>query len=268
MNDFESLRDSREAGHPAARALETLAFAPEGTPRAAEVEEHVRACASCQARVAALREERARFLQARPARAFAARIEEKARRVPWWRRPVWAFGALPAAVAVALVLLVVLPRAVPREEETGDGLPVRLKGAPAVRLEVLVSREGQPAVPFREGEPLLPVDALRFRVTLPERGFVFIANQDGAGRFTRYFPASGSRGVPLEPGEHLLPGGVVLDDWRGEERITLLFSPGPLEERDVEAALRRAFERAGGLHFEDTGLPGQSVAHFHRKGTR
>jgi hypothetical protein len=67
---------------------------------------------------------------------------------------------------------------------------------------------------------------------------------------------------------HLLPGGVVLDDWRGEERITLLFSPEPLEERDVEAALRRAFEKAGGLRFEDTGLPGHSVAHFHRKGTR
>ncbi len=268
MTDFESLRGSREAGHPAARALETLAFAPEGTPRPADVEEHVRACASCQARVAALREERARFLQARPARAFAARIEERARRVPWWRRPVWAFGALPAAVAVALVLLVVLPRAVPRGGETGGELPIRLKGAPAVRLEVLVSREGQPAVALPEGEPLLPGDTLRFRVTAPERGHVFIANQDGAGRFTRYFPARGSRGVPLEPGVHLLPGGVVLDDWRGEERVTLLFSPEPLEERDVEAALRRAFEKAGGLRFEDTGLPGHSVAHFHQKGTR
>ncbi|WNG54858.1 DUF4384 domain-containing protein [Archangium gephyra] len=268
MNDFESLRESREAGHPAARVLETLAFAPEGTPRPADVEEHVRACAGCQARVAALREERARFLQARPARAFAARIEEQARRVPWWRRPVWAFGALPAAVAVALVLLVVVPRGVPRGGETGDGFPVKLKGAPGVRLEVLVSREGQPAVPFPEGAPLLPGDTLRFRVAVPERGYVFIANQDGEGRFTRYFPASGSRSVPLEPGEHLLPGGVVLDDWRGEERITVLFSPEPLEERDVEASLRRAFERAGGLRFEDTGLPGQSVAHFHRKETR
>jgi hypothetical protein len=261
MNDFESLRGSREAGHPAARALETMAFTPEGTPRPADVEEHVRACASCQARVAALREERARFLQARPARAFAARIEERARRVPWWRRPVWAFGALPAAVAVALVLLVVLPRVAPP-------LPVRLKGAPAVRLEVLVSRDGQPAAPLPEGTPLLPGDTLRFRVTVPERGHVFIANQDGEGRFTRYFPARGARGVPLEPGAHLLPGGVVLDDWQGEERITFFFSPEPLEERDIEAALRRAFERAGGLRFEDTGLPGQSVAHFHRKGTR
>jgi hypothetical protein len=268
MNDFESLRGSREAGHPAARALETLAFAPEGTPRPVEVEEHVRACASCQAHVAALREERARFLQARPARAFAARIEERARRVSWWRQPVWAFGALPAAVAVALVLLVVLPRAVPRGGDAGGELPVRFKGAPTVRLEVLVGREGQPAVPFREGEPLLPGDALRFRVTVLERGHVFIANQDGEGRFTRYFPVRGARSVGLEPGEHLLPGGVVLDDWRGEERITVLFSPEPLEERDVEAALRRAFERAGGLRFEDTGLPGQSVAHFHRKGTR
>ena len=81
-------------------------------------------------------------------------------------------------------------------------------------------------------------------------------------------PVGSSRSAPLEPGEHLLPGGVVLDDWRGEERITLLFTREPLEERDVETALRRAFERAGGLHFEDTGLPGQSVAHFHRKGTR
>lgn len=268
MSDFESLRASREAGHPSARALETLAFSPEGAPRAAEVEAHVRACVVCEARVASLREERTRFLQARPARAFAARIVEREPRVPWWRRPVWTFAALPAAVAVALVLLVVVPRAVRPVEESGGSLPVNLKGAPAVRLEVLVSREGQAAAPMPEGAPLLPGDTLRFRVFVPERGHVFIANLDDAGHFTRYFPAGDSRSAPLEPGEHLLPGGVVLDDWRGEERITLFFSREPLEERDIEAALRGAFERAGGLRFEAAGLPGESVARIHRKGTR
>ncbi|WNG33758.1 DUF4384 domain-containing protein [Archangium violaceum] len=268
MTDFEFLRASREAGHPSARALETLAFVPEGQAQAPDVEEHVRVCAACQARVAALREERARFLQARPARAFAARILERERRVSWWRRPVWAFGALPAAVALALVLLVVLPRAMRPDEQPGGSPPVHLKGAPAVRMEVLVSREGQPAMPMPEGEPLLPGDTLRFRVVVPEKGYVFIANQDDAGHFTRYFPTEGSRSVPLASGEHLLPGGVVLDDWRGEERITLLFSPEPLEERDIEATLRRAFEQAGGLRFEDSGLPGESVARFHRKGLR
>ncbi|QRN95236.1 hypothetical protein JRI60_40160 [Archangium violaceum] len=268
MSDFESLRASREAGHPSALALETLAFAPGSEPRAPDVEEHVRACASCEARVAALREERARFLQARPARAFAARVVERERRVSWWRRSVWAFGVLPAAVAVALVLLMVPPRVLQPGAEGGGALPVHLKGAPAVRLEVLVSREGRPAVPVPEGTPLLPGDTLRFRVVLPEKGHVFIANLDEAGHFTRYFPAGGTRGAPLAPGEHLLPGGVVLDDSRGEERITLLLSPEPMEERDIEAALRGAFERAGGLRFEETGLPGQSVARFHQKGTR
>ena len=265
MNGFESLRASREAGHPAALALEQLAFAPEGAPRAPEVEAHVRACGSCQSRVAALREERARFLQARPARAFTDRILEQGRQPSWWERHwLWLIGTVPVLAAAAVVLLVALPGEVRQGGGTGLDSP-RYKGASAVRLEVLVSRDGQPATLFPASEPLRQGDVLRFRVTIPEKGYAFIANLDDAGRFTRYFPPVGSRSAPLESGEHLLPGSIVLDGWRGEERITLLFSPRPLEEREVEAALRRAFEEARGLRFEEPGLPGQAAAHFHRK---
>lgn len=262
MTDFELLRASREAGHPSARALEERAFAPEGAPRAAEVEAHVHACASCQARVAELREERARFLQARPARPFAARVLERTRRPSGWERyRLWVLGAVPAMAVVALALWGVLPHS---DSRTGTP-PVNYKGASPVRLEVLVSREGQPATLLPGATPLRQGDVLRFRVTVPEKGYVFIANLDDAGHFTRYFPAAAARSEPLGPGEHLLPGSVVLDDWRGEERITLLFSPEPLEERAVETALRRAFEGARGLQFEEPGLPGVSAAHFHWK---
>jgi hypothetical protein len=260
MNDFDELRASREAGHPSARALETRAFAPEGAASAPEVEHHLRACDSCRERVAALREERTRFLRERPASAFVSRVLERQPRTAWWTRPFWAFGVLPMAVAAALVLLLVRP---------GDSAPpVRLKGLAGLSLELLVSHEGAAARAVAEDEPLGPGDVLRFRVTVPGEGHVFIANLDEAGHFTRYFPLAGARGAPLEGGAHLLPGGVVLDDARGEERITVFFSPEPLEERDVEAALRGAFQRAGGLHFEELAVPGRSVSRFHRKAPR
>ncbi|WP_163999547.1 DUF4384 domain-containing protein [Pyxidicoccus caerfyrddinensis] len=268
MNDFESLRASREAGHPSAQALEVLAFAPPGGgSQAPDVEAHVRGCESCQARVSLLREERARFLQARPARAFSARVLESARRPSVWERyRLWLFGTLPVAVAAAVaVVLLVSPG---MRSGNGDRPQVTFKGATPVRLEVLVSREGQPAAPFRPGDVLRAGDVLRFRSFVPEAGHVFIANIDDAGQVTTYFPASGARSVPVEAGEQVLPGSVTLDDWTGDERITLFFSPEPLEAREVEAALRRAFERAGGLDFEAPELPGHSVSHVHRKESR
>ncbi|MCP3142409.1 DUF4384 domain-containing protein [Pyxidicoccus xibeiensis] len=267
MNDFESLRASREAGHPASQALELLAFAPaDGSSSAPDVDAHVRGCEACQARVATLREERARFLQARPARAFSARVLESARRPSVWERyRLWLFGALPVAVAAAVALVLLTPGL---RSERGGRPDVTFKGGTPVRLEVLVSREGQPAAPFSPGEVLRPGDVLRFRVFAPEAGHVFIANIDEAGLISTYFPASGGRSVSVHAGAQVLPGSVTLDDWTGEERITLFFSREPLEAREVELALRRAFEQAGGLGFEPPELPGQSASHVHRKAAR
>ncbi|SES77075.1 DUF4384 domain-containing protein [Stigmatella erecta] len=258
MNRFDTLRAFREAGHPPGRVLDELAFASGEMPRASGPARHVSACEVCQARIAALREERARFLRARPARAFSARVLEQAARPSWWERPrLWALAMVPALALVALALQGALLPAGPTS--------IRYKGAAPVRWEVLVSREGQPAVAFPEGVPLRQGDVLRFRVVLPERGYVFIANLDEAGQFTRYYPADSAHAVALEPGEHVLPGSVVLDDVRGEERVLVFLSPAPLESQEVEAALRQAFERAGGLRFEDPGLLVPSASHVHVK---
>ncbi|WP_225409615.1 DUF4384 domain-containing protein [Stigmatella hybrida] len=265
MNRFDALRASREAGHPPGRVLDELAFAPGEALRASEPARHVSACAACQARIAALREERARFLQARPARAFAARVLEQTARPSWWERPrLWALAMVPALALVALAL----QGALPGPGASSGPASIRYKGAAPVRWEVLVSREGQPAVAFPEGMPLREGDVLRFRVVLPERGYVFIANLDEAGQFTRYYPADSAHAVALEPGEHVLPGSVVLDDVQGEERVMVFVSPTPLEAQEVEASVRQAFERAGGLRFEDPGLPVPSASHVHVKEAR
>jgi hypothetical protein len=258
MNRFETLRASREAGHPPGRVLDALAFAPGETHPVSEAARHVSTCEVCRARISALREERERFLRARPARAFRARVEAQAVRPSWWERP-WRWALVPALALVALVLHGVLPE---------GPASIRYKGVAPLRWEVLVSREGRPAEAFPEGMPLRPGDVLRFRVVLPERGYVFIANLDAAGQFSRYYPVDGAPTVALEPGEHVLPGSVVLDDVQGEERVMVFLSPEPLEAQEVEASLHRAFARAGGLRFEDPGLPVPSASHVHLKEAR
>jgi hypothetical protein len=269
MNRFDTLRASREAGHPPGRVLDALAFAPGETHRASGPTRHVSACEVCQARIAALRDERARFLRARPARAFSARVLARAARPSWWERPrVWAWAMVPALALAALALHGALPRAGASGGPLEGAASIRYKGAAPVRWEVLVSREGRPAVAFPEGMPLRQGDVLRFRVVLPERGYVFIANLDEAGQFTRYYPADSVHAEALELGEHVLPGSVVLDDARGEERVMVFVSPAPLEAREIEAALRQAFERAGGLRFEEAGLPVPSASHVHLKEER
>lgn len=229
----------RESGHLPAWLVERLAFEPEA---AAAEGGHVQGCERCRAAVDDLRRERDAFLAARPARPFLAGVAARsplasgrssARFTPWRWLVAGGLAAAGAAVAAGLWL----------DGERG----VSFKGEP-VAFTVFLSRGGEPARPLEPGMPLRPGDVLRFGMVSPRAGHVQVASIDEAGRFSRYYPPSGSGSVPVEGREYLqlLPGSVALDETVGREWIALVVSPSPLETGRVEEALRKAWRgRAG-----------------------
>lgn len=227
--------------HPSHLALELWAFAPESEPGDSEVGTHLAGCARCASTVKTWREERAAFNAQRPARAFlesvTAPTKEPApiRRIQPARR--WGLGLALAASLLAFVGW--------QARESAEHNVVHLKGDPGLALEVLASRDGAPATPAPLGVVLGRGDLLRFAVSLPQEGYVFIANVDATGRFTRYFPQS-AQPERLGPATRLvLPGSIALDDFVGDERLVLVFSPAPLEEARIAQALALAYQRAG-----------------------
>ncbi len=233
---------ARSREHLPAWMIERFAFEPNAVP--ADSVRHLGGCARCRASADRLRVERTAFLEARPAATFVAAVALRAeahdaRRWRGWspRRWLLATGFLAASAATLLVGL----RIGSREE-------VRFKGDVGATFVLFVGRGGGAARPVDSSESLRPGDVLRFGVVSLRSGHAFVASIDEAERFSRYYPAVGERGVPLDGREDLqiLPGSVVLDESAGREWIVLVISSTPLDEGRIEEALRRAYrERRG-----------------------
>ena len=249
---LESFEPTRSGEHLSAFALECAAFDPHTSPPA-----HLDACAQCSAAVITLREERTRFLARAPAAAFAARVDEKrARRsrTRWWA----GFTGLGVAAVAATLALMVWP--------STDDHSIHWKGREAPRLSVLVSHAGEPARELDGAAVLHPGERLRFQVTAPRDGFLYLANIDEAGNVTRYFPQDQLASAPVRAGGQLLPGTIELDDYVGEEVLVLLFSDRPLHQDEVEPALKSAFSRSGdSISLGEIDLPATATLHRHRK---
>jgi hypothetical protein len=261
MNDVNELEAERAPEHPSALDLERLAFDPQGAHVGSNLEAHVGGCDRCGQRVQALRADRAAFLVRHPAARFAASVETSRARTAWEKLRAALLG-LAAVGAMAGIAWLALPSGSADER-------VHFKGA-APTLEVFVSRNGAPAVAMAEGEPLYPGDVLRWVVSTSDDAYLFVANLDDQGRFTQYFPSSGRESQWVRKGARVpLEGSIALDDFIGEERITLLVSSQPLEAGQVEAALQRAFREANGLRgIGALELPADSVGVVHRKERR
>ncbi|HEU4382145.1 MAG TPA: hypothetical protein VFR85_01480 [Anaeromyxobacteraceae bacterium] len=235
-------REARREGHLPAWLLERMAFEPEATPAGDGHHQHHQACESCRATVEALRRERDAFLASRPARPFLAGLaaaetpsvpERPASRSAWR----WLFTGGLAAAGAAAVAIALWP---------APGNEIRFKGEATFTL--FVSRGGEAARPLETGETLRPGDLLRFGVVSPTPAHALVASIDEGGRVSRYHPPTGSGGAPVEGRAQLqvLPGSVELDETVGREWIVLVLSPGPLDGRRVEEALRKAWrERTG-----------------------
>ena len=209
----------RAAGCPTDLELERLLLG-EALPCA----EHARGCALCEARLVEMRALAERF----NAMVFP-RLRERI--APPARRPLgWLWPAL-MPVAAVLAAVVLWPRG-PAPDYVG------LKGGRAL-LEVYVG-EGKEGRRLATGAQVRPGDGLRFVVTSPTRS-AFVFTVDATGRISRLYPAAGPGPAQVDG---LLPGGAILDDVTGPERVFAVFPADELGFEQVEAAVRSAY--AGG----------------------
>lgn len=188
------------------------------------ITQHIAGCAHCQRweRSAA---EAARVF-ARESPRWMAKTRARTSPVRRWA-PLLPIAALAGA---ALFFLRPTPPDAPLYATKGEVLTVYIGG------------QGEPRA-ATQGERVRPGEELRFHVAPGPRAFVWIASVDSTGTVSRLAPAEGTTPLAVE-GAQLLPGGAVLDETEGPERIWAVISKEPLSWAVVEQALQGSPVRA------------------------
>ena len=257
MTGFEDKEMGRSSGHPSRRRLEQLAFTADERAIAEVDRAHLRICDECQSRVEQLRNERSAFLVAKPPEAFVAELVSRPVSVGPLRRlferyserPWNAWKLLPVAaawlVAIGVAVFFFYPGGQPDEAPGMSGNQIAFKGSFEVRLDLFVSRGGEPAVPYDPTEQLMEGDVLRFGVRASSGGYLFIGSIDDQGKPTAYYPQRTDWDTRIEAGEFFMPEvSIVLDAFVGEELIVAIVSKTRLTKSDALGALERAYLKA------------------------
>lgn len=190
-----------------------------------ELDPHVAGCTSCGPYVAALKEETAAFVKARPPELFLKKLEARRAAAPR-ARPWWQWLAVVVPVAAAL-LLVVWSRPV------DDG--VVLKGG---EFRVFAKRgDAEPSALIndalaREG------DLLRFSYDAPADGFIAVLDLDGSDTASVFYPWQGTAPAAIARGASVLPGSVALDAQVGPEWLVAVWSKKPFDVKALLAQLK------------------------------
>jgi hypothetical protein len=218
---------------PSGFAVDEVLTHGAGSPAVAA---HVASCPRCKQRVAGRRADAEGLapMAAEVWRAVSARAAKAAPR-PWaWRRPpAWAFASLSLAGALAVLAAI----AVVRRSPPPAASYVAAKGAFTLTI---AARRGAELLTIDAAHPARSGDELRF---VPSGGapgrYVAIASVDGRGDVWLLYPASpNDSSVPMPPAGQPLPGGIVLDDAPGPERLFIVISERPVPGAAVRAAAR------------------------------
>jgi hypothetical protein len=218
-----------------------------GQPAGEAVRAHLRACPACSDRLSALEHEPELLpgpganppplTVTTPPRPAAERRAGSVSPVSA-RKRMFAITAGVAALAAGLVIVVNARHPAPLE--TG----LRSKGD--LQLDVVVRHSDGRTETVVPGDALSAGDVVRFVVSTPDPGFVFVIGLDAAGVATPYSPAVGVP-APLPAGRgQALPGTVILDDTLGAERFLLLHCNDATNVDVAVAAGRRALAAARG----------------------
>jgi len=213
-----------------------------------ELQQHVAACARCNARQSALSELNARFhaqhsqppqqtKQPEPPRSVPAdRIAVAERSKPRRSRNAWLLGATVAAAAGALLAFSDLRRGgfqtrpLPSTATHGE----RVKGSEQIAFFL---KRGDRIQRGAREQRVQPGDKLRFVYTAPRARYLAILSLDSARQASVFYPA-GDLAERIEPGVDVaLPSAVELDAALGEERVYALFCDSPVELGALRAEL-------------------------------
>jgi len=199
---------------------------------------HIASCQSCAARFARLAQQASEFRRHAASRAPAAHPR---------RARTLLYRVLPAVLSAAAVLVLLIRFPAPES--------LRRKGGLA--LEVFVKHPSSVVEQLLPGATVAPGDALGFRVSTPQDGFLALVSMDGAGALTSYLPPAREL-LQLPAGDRqLIGGGIELDQVLGKEQLLVLLCPQQLELAQVFAKvgpalrapspelLRRELDRAG-----------------------
>jgi len=207
-----------------------------GCPADHPLGRHLESCADCRAR---LREhEGARQVFEREIYPASASLVSDRLAGSSGGASVARFGWLlsPRLAAVAAFGIVIVLLAVVLWKTAGapgvDGYS-GIKGS--VGLQVFCLRAGR-VFQMNEGERLLPADHIRFRVSTAEPGFVLVVALDADGSLQPY------AAVRVAGGEQELPGSIVMDESRADERIFAFFAQRTIDFEQVRAAVSKSFE--------------------------
>jgi hypothetical protein len=228
---------SRQDGCPSDLDLER---ALRGEPAFASALGHADACTSCTSRLAWMREAGDYFAR-RVLPATREQVVEALTGGPRWLKlpRAWRWsGALVAAAMVVLSVRFSLPS--PGQPSGTPGINVKGTAAPAtLPLQVYVEVEGK-GRRLASGDVVHPGDGLRFVVEAPGRE-VYLLSVDTQGRVSRLVPG----GTAKVPQTGIVPGGSVLDEVLGPERIFVVEAQRGIDVAEVESAITRAVAGEG-----------------------
>ena len=215
----------------------------------ASLEAHLQGCDDCRARIEARRvdaadyaarselPERAAAVLAAVGRQDATR-EAKARLQPWWRSfSRWAPG-LAVAAAVAVLIVMMLPREALRSGAGREG--VRVKGSLSIGAYLKRSETVSEA---RSGQAFFPGDRLRFNYSARRDGYLCLIGVDARRAVTVYFPSRGDRAFRAKKGsKRALPESTILDDTLGLETVAGILCPERFAPSTLRASARKLIE--------------------------
>lgn len=206
--------------HPTSLTLERLSVGDLPAEAGQATQQHVSGCAQCRALLEELQGARDAFLGEWPPERVLARLA--ATRTPLIQPTRWRWGALIAAAACVAVALFLVARPQERIQLKGPAVTVHCKRGGEVRI-------------LRGDDRIRAGDALRVVLALPRREQVSAWFIDARGRVDR---ALADASIALDPGEHALPGSVIVESPCLD--LCLVVMTGAESSEIGQAAFRRA----------------------------
>jgi len=220
--------EDRPSPHLSPLALERVVAGELAGAGRDDARAHLAACERCRARLTELERDGERFvheIDVQGAVGALLRAVGPAPR-PWYRRP--SLAATLGGFAACAVLMLWLRG----HGATGEPSDVRRKGSLGFEI---VRRDLRGHVgAIASGDRVSPGEAIRFRVTAREPGFLAIVGIDAARTVTPYGASLAlDGGVP-----RILDGSIILDDTLGPERIIAVVCDWPISAETAVALAR------------------------------
>jgi hypothetical protein len=110
---------------------------------------------------------------------------------------------------------------------------VRSKGNISLRV---FRKRGDVVEEMMSGETFTPGDKLRFKITLPERGELFVVGVETTGTLYGAYPSEGRRSVAMDAAsDRLLDDALELNDSTGNEWLHAVYCPKRFDISDLHA---------------------------------